>query len=41
MVLCTVRRVAPNNEAPTGPTMPKPFLDQEKFDGKKPSGSEK
>jgi len=41
MVLCTVKRVAPNNEAPTGPNMPKPFLEQEKFDGKKPSGSEK
>jgi pilus assembly protein CpaC len=41
MVLCTVKRVGPSNEAPTGPNMPKPFLDQEKFDGKKPSGSEK
>jgi pilus assembly protein CpaC len=41
MVLCTVRRVTPSNEAPTGPTMPKPFLNQGKFDGRKPSGSEK
>lgn len=41
MVLCTVKRVAPSNEAPAGPTMPKPFLNQGKFDGRKPSGSEK
>ncbi len=41
MVLCTVRRVAPSNEAPAGPAMPKPFLNPEKFDGKKPSGAEK
>lgn len=41
MVLCTVRRVAPSTEAPSGPTMPKPFLNQEKFDGRKPSGAEK
>ncbi|HVO64476.1 MAG TPA: type II and III secretion system protein family protein [Terriglobales bacterium] len=41
MVMCTVRRVSPSSEAPTGPTMPKPFLNQEKFDGKKPSGAEK
>jgi pilus assembly protein CpaC len=41
MVLCTVRRVGPSNEAPGGPTMPKPFMNQEKFDGKKPSGAEK
>jgi pilus assembly protein CpaC len=41
MVLCTVRRISPSNEAPAGPTMPKPFLNQEKFDGRKPSGTEK
>lgn len=41
MVLCTVKRVSPSNEPPAGPTMPKPFLNQEKFDGRKPSGSEK
>jgi pilus assembly protein CpaC len=41
MVLCTVKRVSPSNEAPTGPTMPKPFLNQGKFDGRKPSGAEK
>jgi pilus assembly protein CpaC len=41
MVLCTVKRVSPSNEAPPGPTMPKPFLNQGKFDGRKPSGTEK
>jgi pilus assembly protein CpaC len=41
MVLCTVKRVSPSNEGPAGPTMPKPFLNQEKFDGRKPSGAEK
>jgi pilus assembly protein CpaC len=41
MVLCTVKRVSPNVEAPAGPNMPKPFLNQEKFDGRKPSGQEK
>jgi pilus assembly protein CpaC len=38
MVLCTVHRVAPTNQAPAGPVDPKPFLDKDKFDGKKPSG---
>lgn len=41
MVLCTVKRVSPSSEAPAGPTMPKPFLNQGKFDGRKPSGAEK
>lgn len=41
MVLCTARRVSPNVQAPAGPTNPQPFLDQQKFDGKKPSGSGK
>jgi pilus assembly protein CpaC len=38
MVLCTVHRVSPNAESPTGPRNPQPFIDNEKFDGKKPSG---
>lgn len=38
MVLCTVHRIAPTNQAPAGPVDPKPFLDKDKFDGKKPSG---
>ena len=32
MVLCTVRRISPNTEAPAPPNDPKPFLDKEKFD---------
>ncbi len=39
MVLCTVHRVSPNAQAPKGPAMPVPNLDQGKFDGKKPGGS--
>jgi pilus assembly protein CpaC len=35
MVLCTVRRVAPSVQAPKGPGNPVPYLDQDKFDGKK------
>jgi pilus assembly protein CpaC len=35
MVLCTVRRVAPNVQAPKGPVNPEPYLDQGKFDSKK------
>ncbi len=41
MVLCTVRRVAASTQAPAGPKNPIPLLDQDKFDGKKPSGSNK
>lgn len=38
MVLCTVHRISPNNETPPGPKNPQPFINNEKFDGKKPSG---
>jgi pilus assembly protein CpaC len=38
MVLCTVHRISPNNEAPRGPKDPKPFLDNGNFDGTKPAG---
>jgi len=38
MVLCTVHRVSPNSETPLGPKNPQPFMDKDKFDGKKPSG---
>ncbi|MGB7025343.1 MAG: type II and III secretion system protein family protein, partial [Candidatus Acidiferrales bacterium] len=42
MVLCTVRRISPNNETPPGPANPQPFLDKGSFDktkaGSKPSG---
>jgi pilus assembly protein CpaC len=36
MVLCTVHRVSPPVETPKGPANPSPFLDKNKFDGKKP-----
>ncbi len=32
MVMCTVRRVSPNNEQPPPPNAPKPYLNQGKFD---------
>ena len=36
MVLCTVHRVSPNAQAPSGPKNPEPFMNNEKFDAKKP-----
>jgi len=41
MVLCTARRISANPQAPKGPENPVPFLDKDKFDGKKPSGGAK
>ena len=38
MVLCTVHRISPNTETPPGPKNPDPFINNDKFDGKKPSG---
>jgi len=38
MVLCTVHRISPNTESPSGPKNPEPFINNDKFDGKKPSG---
>ncbi len=38
MVLCTVHRVSPSSQPPPGPSDPQPYLDKDKFDGKKPSG---
>src|SRR5271155_2707529 len=38
MVLCTVHRISPNTEIPPGPKNPDSFINNEKFDGKKPSG---
>jgi pilus assembly protein CpaC len=35
MVLCTVRRISPTTETPTGPKMPQPYLDPAKFDKSK------
>ena len=41
MVLCTARRVSPSNQPPATPANPKPFMDKDKFDSKKPSDSGK
>jgi pilus assembly protein CpaC len=41
MVLCTVHRISQNAQDQAGPKFPQPFLNQEKFDAKKPSGSGK
>ncbi len=38
MVLCTVHRISPNAEPPPGPKNPQPFINNDKFDGKKPAG---
>jgi hypothetical protein len=32
MVAVTVRRVSPSDQKPATPPMPKPFLDEKKFD---------
>ena len=39
MVLCTAKRISPSPQAPPGPATPTPFLEKDKFDNKKPSGS--
>jgi pilus assembly protein CpaC len=36
MVLCTVHRISPNTQTPAGPKNPEPFINNEKFDAKKP-----
>jgi pilus assembly protein CpaC len=41
MVLCTVHRIAPSTQNPPLPNYPKPFMDKDKFDVKKPSGGSK
>lgn len=41
MVLCTARKVSPSAQAPKGPAEPQPYLDKDKFDGKKPEGGNK
>jgi pilus assembly protein CpaC len=42
MVLCTVHRISPDSQAPSGPANPQPFINNDKFDGTKgatkPSG---
>jgi pilus assembly protein CpaC len=41
MVLCTVHKISPNNEAPPAPKNPQPFINNDKFDGTKPKPSGK
>ena len=41
MVLCTARRISPSTQAPPLPVTPKPFMDKDKFDDKKPPVDEK
>jgi len=41
MVLCTVHRVSPSAQNPPLPNYPLPFMDQGKFDAKKPAGGSK
>ena len=41
VVLCTAHRVSPNTQPQTTPNYPKPFLDKDKFDGKKPAAAGK
>jgi pilus assembly protein CpaC len=41
MVLCTARRISPSTQPQTLPVDPKPFMDRDKFDNKKPSDSKK
>jgi pilus assembly protein CpaC len=41
MVLCTVRRISPNTQAPELPATPRPFLDKDRFDGGKAPGGKK
>jgi pilus assembly protein CpaC len=41
MVLCTAHRIAPSVQAPQLPVNPKPFMDKDKFDDKKPADDKK
>ena len=41
MVMVTARKVSPLTEPPHGPEAPKPYMDKDKFDKKKPSGGSK
>jgi pilus assembly protein CpaC len=38
MVMVTARRVSPLAQPPSGPSTPRPYMDKDKFDNKKPSG---
>jgi pilus assembly protein CpaC len=39
MVLCTARRISPSTQPPALPVTPKPYMEIDKFDNKKPSDS--
>jgi pilus assembly protein CpaC len=41
MVLCTAHRISANAQPPPLPSTPKPYMDKEQFDGKKPPGDKK
>jgi pilus assembly protein CpaC len=41
IVLCTAHRISPSTQPPPLPVMPKPNMDREQFDGRKPSGDKK
>jgi pilus assembly protein CpaC len=41
MVLCTAHRISASDQPPALPVTPQPYMDKEKFDGKKPSGDKK
>jgi len=41
MVLCTAHRISASDQPPTLPVAPQPYMDREKFDGRKPSGDKK
>jgi pilus assembly protein CpaC len=37
VVLCTAKRISPSTQSAPLPTMPKPFMEKDKFDKKKPA----
>jgi pilus assembly protein CpaC len=41
MVLCTAHRISASAQASPLPVAPQPYMDREKFDGRKPSGDKK
>jgi pilus assembly protein CpaC len=41
VVLCTAHRISPSTQSAPLPTMPKPFMDKDNFDAKKPSDGKK
>ena len=41
MVLVTARKISPTTQPPVPPKNPEPFLNNDKFDGKKPAGGSK